>query len=178
MNSHEESCLFGNIECPTWHCMEKLRQGLVVDHLRNFHGSQEKVLGTSGRANWVLKKRRNRDRVPRWNSKIIWFDNRTFFLNASVINQNWTFWVTILGNKQLAEMYEVKIVIPRNGDIGVTPAGIWITSKVHSTDVKKEDLVQDHEGILEFSIDMAFKFSNVDAEGYQRIDVSYQILRK
>ena len=80
----------------------------------------------------------------------------------------------MLGPKKLAENYEVKITIPRNGD---RPAGIWLKTNVFSTDVEKTDLFEDHEGVLEFNDNMANMFGNVDDDSYV-IDIGYQILRK
>ena len=168
--SHEESCLFRKIECPQWNCSEKIQIGLVVDHLKGCHGSIESK-GCTNSTNRIISGLTN----IAWPLSIVSLDERKFFLNIVVIDDIWNLWVAILGGVELAEKYEAKFTILSKGD---TPASIAMTGKVYSTDIEKNDVLTDHEGVLDFSDKMALKLGDVLADGAINIRFGYQIMHK
>ena len=147
---------------------------MVVDHLKNRHGS----LANEGFDNDFNLKRTNLGRNTRWPPYILSFDGYNFVLNCDVIDNIWSLWVTILGGSKIAEKYEVKFIIPSEREGGGEKTSISHKGKVFSIDTRKEDALQDHEGILDFSNNMSLKLGDVDAAGALNIRVGGQILRK
>ena len=170
LRSHEESCLFREVECPQWNCTEKIQIGLVVDHLKGCHGSIESQ-GYEVNYNRSNSGRQNSS----WAPYILSFDGRKFFLNCVIIDNIWNLWLTVLGGVELAEKYEVKLNVPSEG---VKHTSIAHVGKVHSTDTGFDDVIEDHEGILDFSHKMSLKLGCVDAAGAVKIPIGYQILHK
>ena len=147
---------------------------MVVDHLKNRHGS----LANEGFDNDLNLKRTNLGRNTRWPPYILSFDGYNFVLNCDVIDNIWSLWVTILGGSKIAEKYEVKFIIPSEREGGGEKTSISHKGKVFSIDTRKEDALQDHEGILDFSNNMSLKLGDVDAAGALNIRVGGQILQK
>ena len=147
---------------------------MVVDHLKNRHGS----LANEGFDNDFNLKRTNLGRNTRWPPYILSFDGYNFVLNCDVIDNIWSLWVTILGGSKIAEKYEVKFIIPSEREGGGEKTSISHKGKVFSIDTRKEDALQDHEGILDFSNNMSLKLGDVDAAGALNIRVGGQILQK
>ena len=144
-----------------------------MDHLKTIHNSHEANLGSSGQTNRILVINLPRERDTAWAPRIVLFDNQTFLLNCIVRDNNWSTFVTVIGGEELADKYEVKMSIPTDED---KPASISLLGKVFSADLDKEDLLQDHYGILEFNSNMAVKLGDMwDADDLE-IDISYEII--
>ena len=78
------------------------------------------------------------------------------------------FWITILGNQEEAQRYEVKITAAPETD-----TTIKARRKVYSTDTSKEDVLKDPSGILKISKDLT---DSMVIMGYILMD--YHIIRK
>ena len=107
-----------------------------------------------------------------WFPSITSFDSQTFFLCAKVQQNTWCAWVVIVGDKTIAEKYDVEITISDKG----TPAWLGIRGKVHSIFEDQKEVAEDAEGVLKFPMYQALKLGKLDAK--LKVDIKHEILRK
>ena len=97
---------------------------------------------------------------------------RTFFLNCISRERSHFFWITILGSKEDSQRYEVRMTAAPRGDTTITAR-----KKIYSTDMSKEDILDDSSGILKISKDLADSMA-IMKEGKLSLYVDYHIIRK
>ena len=151
--------------------------GNVIDHLKNAHGSivcRIKECGqggeTDGHIYWpIAHKHRGYGPV------IANVDGQTFLLNCTTSRKDFLnkYWVTVLGTKEVAQRYEVKITAAPEGNTTITAV-----MKVHSTDMSKTDVLKDPEGTLEISKNMAERMAQKNEYNRAQINIDYHIIRK
>ena len=170
MQSHEESCLFRNVECPKFTCDEKLQVRFAIDHLKNSHKCDENKGPLISHFENEIS-----DQNGTYNPNIILFDGQKFLQHCIVKRNIWRIWVTVLGDGKLAQNYEAKFNIPEDGARG-TPASLSFKGKVYSADIEKDYVQEDHEGILDFPSTLALKLGDdFDADGEFKIHYKCQI---
>ena len=80
-------------------------------------------------------------------------------------------WVTLLGTEEEAKTFEVKMTA------GTHDTLISMRSKVYSIDKRKEEVLQEHGGVMEVSKNMADKMGRME-DGKFMLHVKYYITRK
>ena len=103
-------------------------------------------------------------------------DGQIFLLNFTTSGHDgfqYKYWVTVLGTREVAQRYEVKIIAEPGGN--TTIAAVM---KVHSTDMNKTDILRDPSGTLEITKNMAERMAKENREGRKRFYVNYHIIRK
>ena len=154
------------IECPSFICQKMLPCRNVVDHLKDAHNSPVCPMAAPGitRGEYLIQWQYQWATSP----GIAKIDGKTFFLNYIMRDLSMIFWITILGNQEEAQRYEVKITAAPETD-----TTIKARRKVYSTDTSKEDVLKDPSGILKISKDLT---DSMVIMGYILMD--YHIIRK
>ena len=153
-----------------------------VNHLKGDHnGVNEWPADESGRVEnfrWKMNlKHFNKTQIKpdaNWelgcSPQLTQFEGRTFILQCFANDSAWKFWVTLLGNEDEANNFEVKMDACRDG----CPLTISFRGKIYSTDTKKKDVLSDEKGILELSHNQVRMLGKID----DSCDINYQIIRK
>ena len=97
--------------------------------------------------------------------------DRTFFLNFLKRDHIEMLWVTLLGTEEEAKTFEVKMTA------GTHDTLISMRSKVYSIDKRKEEVLQEHGGVMEVSKNMADKMGRME-DGKFMLHVKYYITLK
>ena len=103
------------------------------------------------------------------------YDAQTFLINAVVKDSSWSLWVVIMGDKETAEKYAVKMSIRGLGDPSVA---VLHWGDVYSIEVGVKDILEDWKDVLELNKNMVRKLGRVRADGTQNITVEYEFWRK
>ena len=177
MRKHEDRCSFKKFKCPQVNCEANLIIPEVVDHIKNVHkgvfNNMKAVIP------WMLE-RKGRDvekgeEVFRsdvnWQPSITIFDGHTFLFNACVKDLNWKGWAIVIGDKKIAQKYEVSMMA-----IGHS-AQVTVWGDVYSLDIDVKDILDDWKGVLEINNNMARKLVRLRTDG-RDIRVKYELRHK
>ena len=154
------------IECPHFLCQRMLPCREVVDHLKDAHKSKIYDMPASGKIKLMQTIQ------AAYSPGIAKIDGKTFFFNSITRDFSMIFWISIMGNQEEAQRYEVKITAAPETD-----TTIKARRKVYSTDTSKEDVLKDPSGILKISKDLT-DCMGIMVDGRLKILMDYHIIRK
>ena len=147
---------------------KKLKE--MVDHLKNYHKSKECQTNGNGKATV----RRALPLPPggdaNWAPHIFRFNNQIFILQAYMRDHTCIFWVAILGTKDEAEKYKVRMSIPEKADQRFS---MVFRGKVFNANEMK-NLLEGRKDVLR--LDYSLAEERLDDNSEFKID--YHIMRK
>ena len=152
IKAHMKNCNFGNIECPDWLCKDSVTYENVLDHLKNTHGSEQRTQQEILDGIYVPIGDDDFATAP----DITIAHGETFILICEKIKDVRMCWIVLLGTREDAQKYEVKIIAGPNDD-----NCIKLRAKVFSVEMNKAEVLQNHRGILEISKGMASNLGEV-----------------
>ena len=183
VKKHEDRCSFRKFECPRVDCEANLIIAEVVDHVKDVHrGDMLTNLKGSLFVSWSLGYS-DEDMFlseMRWPPSMTNFDGHTFILNAYVKDHNWNVWAVVIGDKKIAQKYEVSIRTNSKSIGNQRSARVAIWGDVYSLDISAEEVLDDWKGVLHFNKNMARKMvTGIDGRrGRRGITVKYDLRRK
>ena len=134
MQDHLDVCSHGKIECQLWPCREMVLRKEFVNHLKGDHeGVKEWQAGESGRVknlNWIgydIRKKQFANWEEVWCPQLTQFEGRTFLFHCLANDSVWKFWVTLLGDENEANNFEIKMDARRDG----SPLNISFRGKIY-----------------------------------------------
>ena len=157
MQNHIDECKYGKIiDCPLQSCNVKASPGKVVDHLINIHQALvlEKPTGIV-KLNWPAQLQWQ---TAYFKPTIAVFDGHTFLLNRRKRDFTNFFWVTMAGNENDAQGYEVKMIVAPHED---ATTSIKFQGKVYGIGKKMKNVPEDGDGVLEIRNKMVGKMSKM-----------------
>ena len=175
MKDHLDICSYGKIECQYLRCRKMVLRKELVTHLKGHHDAVKEwpadEFGRIKNFNWKMSLEIFNETVQVWwRPQLTQFEGRTFILQGLAQDFSWKFWVTLLGDEDEANTFEVKMDAFRVG----SPLNISLRGKIYSTDTKKKDVLSDGKGILELSHNQVRMLGKID----DSCDINYQIIRK
>ena len=155
-------------------CDRELSLAEIVDHLKIDERGHKGFARADEFGKFYTSFRRTAPHNDKWNTwkpEIIAFKNQHFIFQAQVWNYVWIFWVTLVGSKEEAQKYEVKMSIPKKAGQHFTMS---FQGKVFSVEDCVKDLANDRTNVLRLENSLA----QVNEYGKPRIAIDYQIICK
>ena len=151
VQAHIERCSYW-IECPYWICYEKMAMGKVVGHLKHEHGAKESM-ADHRRAilvKWIIPQDSILASIYEakyWPPSIMpnLLDGHTFILHSLLSDSTHSTWVSVLGSKEVSEIYRAKISISYNTSYNTSITNV---GPVYSAQISKAGILEDPEGSL------------------------------
>ena len=171
LREHIQACPFDlRVECQDWICKEMMSMGKLVDHLQEDHGCEtwREEIETLVDYTKILSS-------GSFYPSIVMSMGNTFFLNVRIEQNNWKFWVVILGTEDDAKNYEVVLSI-RDPDNQRTP-GVELSGKVFGSEERQEDVIK-REGVVHLDEAIAENVFSRSTMGELVLSVLYRIIRK
>ena len=167
------NCSFQKIACPKMSCKKMVLIAEVVDHLKMIHNSKVFVSNSGILRTSVLMSDRN---FPTGSGApyLIEFDGDTFIIHIEKRNFSLSWWVSVLGPREVSAQYEVKISTSCEE---TCVASFSNKGRVYSSYINSEEVLSNPEGILELSKNQVRKVEKKVGDKYQ-VYLDFEIYRK
>ena len=178
MKKHSPVCSLRNVECPYWKCPKKVHLQNVTEHMKHAHSAVVWPNSECGQMQGVCYALP----ISRYNNRnletelvltpiVAAYDGQTFIANGVLKDGRWSLWVSLLASEKESQEYEVTMSGEANGTC------VKVTCSVYSVDLGRINLLEDGEGVLELSRNMAKKLGRIE-DGKFKVEIEYEIRRK
>lgn len=158
------------IECP--HCpRNRLIKFIdVVDHLKKKHKVNKHDMSPYGQVRWSVSWPL---RLKNASTMIVDLEKATFLLRIILLRNTVYIWVNMLGNKEEADKFEVRIELSPEDK---NDTSIICRRKVYSADMTKKDILQEPSNTLKVVKSMVEELTSIKLER-RVLYIDFQILR-